>query len=90
MPTTPSISRWDAIVGVDILVFLDPGYCPVGSGWTRSGLYVSRKGGGLVHLSGSERLVRHIEDRSSIIVVEADERPYRITRIPLRRIGVRR
>lgn len=90
MPAVPSISRWDAIAGEELIVFLDPGPCPVGAGWTNAGIYISQIGGKLVHLSGSERLVRHVQGRKTIIVVEADERPYRMMRVEIRRIGARK
>jgi len=87
VPPVPSITRWDAVSGADLVIMLDPGPFPLGAGWTSAGLYISMAGDRILHLSGSDRLIPHLERRNSIIVVEADERPYRITRIRIRRIG---
>tara|TARA_B100000678_G_scaffold285617_1_gene289023 strand:- start:368 stop:637 length:270 start_codon:yes stop_codon:yes gene_type:complete len=88
MAAIPSITRWDAIDGKDLVLYVDPGFCPTGSGWTANGLYLKR-GQELVHLSDSRKLVERLSSRKTIIVVEADERSYRITRIGCTRIGLR-
>ena len=90
MAHTLSISRWDAVAGKDLIIFIDPGPAPVGAGWTHAGLYISQTGGKLIHLGGSDRLVQYLSGRNHIIIVEADERPYRISRIKMIRIGEKR
>lgn len=88
MPASPSISRWDALDGKELIIYLDPGPCPSGAGWTSNGVYI-RRGSELVHLANSRRLVEKLFSRKTIIVVEADEKVYRITRVSCISIGTR-
>ncbi len=76
-----SVASWDALLAKQPLISVPPGDRPRGAISRADGVYL-RRGMEVTHLSESSGLALALKDHSILIIVEADERTCRMTRIP--------
>lgn len=77
--------RWDAVAGENILLFVEPGYCPFSIAYDDHKVMLLR-GGEFERIMDPEKLLKYLPHYSHVTVVEADERIYRISQIESVRI----
>lgn len=79
--TFRAIANWDAILAAEPVIYVPVGDRPRGAVSRSKGVFL-RRGMEVAFLSGSENLASSIRAKPILIIVEADERTCRITRIP--------
>lgn len=81
-----AITNWDAVLSSVPAIYIPPGHLPRGAVTRADGVYL-RRGLEVIQLSGSAELANRLYDEPILIIVEADERTCRMTRIPNKPIG---
>jgi len=77
--------KWDAIAGEDLILFVEPGYCPFSIAYNDHKIVLLR-GGEFEEIMKPEGLLEHLHRYEHVTVVEADEGIYRISQIESVRI----
>jgi hypothetical protein len=82
-----SYDKWDALVDEEVTLFINPDSCPLALLVGPSDVWLARHDD-IQHLTESFELARALLQKSSVTVVEADERSYRICRISCIKVDI--